>query len=264
MQYKIIAIFAFYFIVNTSSTSSSAIDFNISAAFTLLTTRIYKLLRKADFDALRIAVVQQSNTPGGVQLPDNLSESIMSAHNLHALLNLLVSFKYWNWVDLRLLETLVISSEIHAAKAHIEKYKELYFPMKLSEVLDKLPRLQQKEYKDAYTAKVASKIQKEPNKVTVGDLSSYCNILETIIMDINNGTCVLEHMDTGCLKIHWLIPAHCRFHAYKSALNNCHRFCEIHLQYLHIEPYPPIYDPFTIQPTILSTLLRLSKPIACK
>ena len=141
--------------------------------------------KKADFDSLRRAILQQRNSPCGVQLPDNLFHNIVSAHNLDTLLNILVSFKYWNWVDLRLLETLVISSEIHAAKAHIDKYKELYFPMKLSEVLDKLPRLQQKEYKDAYTAKVASKIQWEPNEVTVGDLSHYCDVLEVVIMDIS-------------------------------------------------------------------------------
>ena len=137
--------------------------------------------------------------------------------------------------------------------------------MKLSEVLDKLPRLQQKEYKDAYTAKVASKIQREPNEVTdVGDLSHYCDILEVVIMDISGNSCVLEHLDTGCLKVHWLIPIQCRCHAYKFALNNCHKFNDIHLPYLHIEPYPPIYDSFTIQPTMLTTLLRLPKPIASK
>ena len=136
--------------------------------------------------------------------------------------------------------------------------------MKLSEVLDKLPRLQQKEYKDAYTARVASKIQKEPNEVIVWDLSYYCDVLEVVIMDISRNSCVLEHLDTGCLKVHWLIPIQCRYHAYKSALNNCHKFYNIHLQYLHIEPYPPIYDPFTIQPTMLTTLLHLPKSFACK
>ena len=193
-----------------------------------------------------------------------MPERITSASNLNALLNVLVSFKHWNWADLRLLETLVISSEIHAAKVIIDKYKNNVFPMKLSEVLDKLPEPQQKEHRDAYAAKVASKIQKKPDDVTVGDLSYYCKILETVIMDINNGSCVLEHLNTGCLEIHWLIPTHCRFHAYKSALNNRHKFCDIHLQYLQIEPYPPIYDPFTIQPTMLSDLLHLPKPIACE
>ena len=190
--------------------------------------------------------------------------NIISADDLNALLNVLVSFKYWSWADLRLLETLVISSEIHAAKACIDKYKELYFPMKLSEVLDKLPTPQKKEDKDAYAAKVASKIQKEPNEVTVQDLSDYCEILEVVIMDINRNSCVLENLDVGCLEVHWLIPSQYRFHAYKSALNNRHKFYDIHLQYLYIEPYPPIYNPFTIQPSVLSNLLCLPKPIASK
>ena len=237
---------------------------NISAAFTLLTTKITKLLKKADFDALRRAILQQKNSPNGVQLPDKLFHNIKSAHDLSALLDVLVSFKYWSWADLRLLETLVISSEIHAAKAFIDKYKELYFPMKLSEVLDKLPLAQQKEDKDAYTARVASKIQKEPNEVTVGDLSHYCEILEVVIMDINKNSCVLKNLDIGCLKVHWLIPSQCRFHAYKSALKNRHKFYDFYLQYLHIEPYPPIYNPFTVQPSVLSTLLCLPKPVTSK
>ena len=261
-------IFYYIFVVNTSSVTTNAIDFsdcdNITATFTLLTTKINKLLKKADFNAMRRAVLQQSNTPRGVQFPDDLSSGIKSAKDLDTLLDLLVDFKYWNWVDLRLLETLVISSEIHAAKLLVDKYKKVIFPKKLSELMDELPSHQLKEYKDAFIAKVVSKVQKEPSEVTVEDLSRNCIILETIIMDINKGSCVFSGISTGCLEIHWLIPVHCRFHAYKSALNNRHKFCEIHLQYLHIEPYPPIYDPFTIQPTMLSNLLRLPKPIACK
>ena len=157
-----------------------------------------------------------------------------------------------------------MSSGIREAKVLLNKYKEIIFSKKLSEVLDILFMPQQKKDKDAYTTRVGSKLEKDPNEITVADLARFSTTLEKVIMDINNGSCVLEHLGTGCLEIHWLIPIQCRFHAYKSALNNRHRFSEIHLQYLHIEPYPPIYDPFTIQPTILSTLLRLPKPFACK
>ena len=230
----------------------------------MLTAEITKLLKRADFFALRRAILQQRKVPRGVQFPDNLYQSIKTAQDLDTLLDLLADSQYWSWVDLRLLETLIMSSGIREAKVLIKRYKEIIFSKKLSEVLDNLPIPQRKEHREAYTAKVASKIQKEPNEVTVGDLSYYCNILETVIMDINKSSCVLEHLDNGCLEIHWLIPTHCRFHAYKSALNNRQKFCDIHLQYLEIEPYPPIYDPFTIQPTMLSNLLRLPKPIACK
>ena len=222
------------------------------------------MLKQADFCALRRAIVQQRKVPRGVQFPDDLYQSIKAAQDLDTLLDLLADSKHWSWVDLRLLETLTTSSGISAAKLLITKYKKVIFPKKLSEVLDKLFMPQQKEDMEAYTTRVGMKILKEPDEITVADLSQFAPVLETVIMDINNGTCVLEHVSKGCLEIYWLIPTHCRFHAYKSALNNRHTFCKIHLQYLHIEPYPPIYDPFTIQPTMLSTLLRLPKPVACK
>ena len=248
--------------------SSTIVNFSdyddISQAFLLLTTKVTKLLERAHFGGLRRALLQQRRTPGGVQFPDDLHQRIKVAQNLDTLLDELADSDYWSWIDLRLLDALIISSDIPEAKILVDKYREAIFSRKLSEVLDKLPLPQQKEQKEAYTTKVGSKIQKEPDEITVGDLSQYRAKLEKVIMDINYGTCVLEHLDTGCLEIHWLIPVHCRFHAYKSALNNRHKFCEIHLQYLHIEPYAPIYDQFTIQPTMLSTLLRLPKPIACK
>ena len=248
--------------------SSSDIDFydcdDIPSAFALLTAEIAKLLRRADFFVLRRAILQQRKVPSGVQFPDNLYQSIKTAQDFDTLLDLLADSQYLSWVDLRLLETLIVSSGIREAKVLVSKYKKVIFSKKLSDVLDNLPMPQPKIYRNLYTVKVASKIQKEPSEVTVGDLSYYCSILETVIMDINNGCCVLEHLNEGCLEIHWLIPIHCRFHAYKSALNNRHKFCDIHLQYLHIEPYSPIYDPFTIQPTMLSNLLCLPKPIACK
>ena len=263
----------YYIITGPSNTtnnvvSSSDIDFSdcddIPSAFSLLTAEITKLLRRADFFTLRRAILQQRKVPKGVQFPDDLYQSIKTAQDLDTLLDLLADSQYWSWVDLRLLKTLTMSSGIREAKVLVNKYKDVIFSKKLSEVLDNMFMPQQKKHKDAYTSRVGSKIEKNPDEITVGDLSRFRTILEKVIMDINNGSCVLEHLGTGCLEIHWLIPTHCRFHAYKSALNNRHKFCDIHLQYLHIKPYPLIYDPFTIQPMILSTLLRLPKPIAGK
>jgi len=249
-------------------TGPSPIDFSdcddIPAAFSHLTAEVTKLLKRADFHTLRRAILQQRRTPSGVQFPDDLCQSIRTAQDLNTLLDLLADSDHWSWVDLRLLETLVMSSGIREAKILVNKYKEIIFSKKLSDVLDKVFMPQQKEHKDAYTSRVGSKIQKEPNEITVGDLSQFISVLEKVIMDINYGCCVLEHLGTGCLEVHCLIPTHCRFHAYKSALNNRHKFCDISLQYLQIEPYPPIYNPFTIQPTMLSTLLHLPKPITCK
>ena len=199
-----------------------------------------------------------------MQLPDDLYERIRVTQDLDTLLDLLADSKHWSWVDLRLMESLIMSSDIYEAKVLIDSYKEIIFSKKLIEVLDIMFIPKHKKDKDAYTSKVGSKLEKNPDEITVADLSKFSTTLETVIMDINKGSCVLEHLDTGCLEIHWLIPAHCRFHAYKSALSNCHKFADIQLQYLHIEPYPSIYNPFIIQPGLLSTLLHLPKPVACK
>ena len=176
--------------------SSSGIDFtdcdDIPAAFSLLTVELSKLLERVDFSTLRGALLQQSITPGGVQFPDDLHQSIIAAIDLNTLLDVLAGSRYWCWVDLRLLDTLIVSSGIQEAKLLIQKYKDTIFPKKLSEILP----LQQKEHKDAYISRVAAMIEKEPNEITVGVLAMHCNILEAVIMDISNGSCVLEHLST--------------------------------------------------------------------
>ena len=141
--------------------------------------------------------MQQRRTPGGVQFPDDLHQSIKAARDLDTLLDVLADSDYWSLVDLRLLDALIVSSGIQEAKLLIQKYKDAIFPKKLSEILDALPLPQQKEHKEAYISRVGAMIQKEPDDITVGDLSHYCNILEAVIMDINNGSCVLEHLSTG-------------------------------------------------------------------
>ena len=185
--------------------------------------------------------------PNGLQLPDGLKKKIEEAVSLDALLDALVESKYWNFADLRLVETLVMSSDIQEAKALIDKYKEVFFSVKLVDVLNScihtlLPKIQQNKYMSA----VGSKISKEPDEITVADLSRYCTILETVIMDIHNGCCIPSHIEEGCIKIHWLIPIHYCLHAYKSALKNCQKFHSLHLEYLEIGSYPVIYGELTI------------------
>ena len=182
---------------SVSTSSSNSTDFtdceDITAAFVLLTAGISKLLKIADFASLRRALLQQIVS---VQFPDDLYQSIKTAQDLDTLLDVLIGSQYWG-VDLWLPEMLVAGSEIHEAKVLINKYKEVIFPRKLSEVLDKMFMPQQITHKDAYISRIASMIAKESNEVTVGDLAQYRNILRAVIMDIRNGVCVLEHLDNG-------------------------------------------------------------------
>ena len=168
---------------------------NVSTAFLLLTVGLSRLLKRVDFSVLRRAILRQRKTPGGVQFPDDLYQSIKTAQDFDTLLDLLADSQYWSWVDLRLLETLVEASGIREAKVLINKYKEMIFSQRLTDVLNNIPMPQQKQHKIAYISKAASMIAKEPDELTVGDLAHYRHIFEAVIMDINNGSCVLEHLE---------------------------------------------------------------------
>ena len=204
--------------------------------------------------------------PLGVQLPDNLKRKIKKAEQVEKLLDALVKSKFWNFADLRLIDILVFSSGIREAKELVDRYKEVFFSTKLTDILSTGVKVHPPNKHEKYVCRVGQKISKEPHEITVADLSKYCTNLEKVIMDINKGSCVLDHVKRGCVEIYWLIPIRCSYHAYKSALNNRHKFHSLHLQYLKIESYPVIYDQFTIQPTVLSALLCMPNhiSIACK
>ena len=169
--------------------AASSIDFsqydNIVQGFVLLSTRLSKALESADFSLLKRAFRGQN--PGGMLLTDDLKAKIKEAKKLDDLLDVLVESKYWNFVDLWLINVLVFSSGIREAKVLVDKYKETYFGTKLIDILSsclKMPSNQQNEY----ISRVGSIISKEPGEITVADLAEYCTTLDRVIMDINEGS----------------------------------------------------------------------------
>ena len=190
----------------------------------------------------------QRGTPGGAQLPDQLIEKILNTQNLDTLLDVLVSSPYWSWIDIRMLEAIVVTSDIPQAQQSLDNYKKAVFSRKL---IDLLPNLPSKEVKEEYFVKIASKLEKDASNMTVADLLEFQAELETVIMDIGKGTCVLEHIEQGCVEVHWYIPTHCVDSAYQSASSRCHTFNEIHLLWLQIAHYPVIHDPLTSSDVVM-------------
>ena len=206
------------------------------------------------FNIIRRACIAQINSPSGAQLPPDVVQKIQNAENLDALLDTLTATKYWSWIDLRLLETLVVASGSSTALGIVNKYRETVYSMKLVDVLPNVPN---KEVKDAYFTKIVSKVGKDSHEITVGDLVELRSMLERVIMDINQGACVLDHIEDGCIKIHWFIPTHHIDHAYEVACLRRHKFHELCLLSLQIGNYPVLCDPYL---TSSSTVVTKPSP----
>ena len=138
----------------------------------------------------------------------------------------------------------VASGNRHAIQL-LENYKGVVFSKKL---IDLLPNVPSKKVKEEYYAKVVSKVEKDSDTMTVGDLLKFKYQLEVVILDIQEGFCKLEHLETGCIELHWYIPTSCVDGAYQSARVNCDQFNDLHLQYLRIGHYPVIHDPLASVP----------------
>ena len=224
---------------------------SIREAFIYLTSNVSKLIQNEDFYAIRRSCIEQINTPNGAQLSPDMVQKIKAANNLNSLLDTLAESPYWSWIDLRLLEGVVIASGSSVAINLLRSYQNGVFSKKLLEVLPSIPN---KEVKDAYYSKIVSKIKKDLEEITVSDLLKFQSELETVIMDLKNGTCALARIEEGCIEIHWFVPTHSIDHAYKSACLKRHKFCTLHLQYLQIGTYRKIYDPSNLHPSQTTTV----------
>ena len=214
-------------------------------------------MENENFHIIRRACIAQIKSPNGAQLPPDVVQKIQNAENLDALLDILTATEYWSWIDLRLLEALVVASNSSAAQDVVDKYKATVYSKKL---IDILPTAPSKEIRDAYFSKIVSKVGKNSDEITVADLIEFRSKLESVIMDINNGTCVLEHISDGCIEIYWFIPTHYIHHAYKTACLKRHIFHQLNLLYLQIGNYPVLLDPLTV-PSSQDAVTKPSPPV---
>ena len=222
---------------------------DVGKAFIALQTKLKALFKKADYGDLRRACIAQMHNPGGAKLSPKLVEQISATQNIDDLLDLLVCCPYWSWIDIRMLEAMVIASDSSQADELLGNYKAVVLSKKL---IDLLPNVFSKEVEEDYT-KLVTKIKKDPNEMTVGDLLVLQSRLEVEIMDIKKGISVLEHWEKGCIEVHWYIPTSCVDGAYRTARVKRCQFNDLHLQYLKIGDYPVIHDPLASPDVVVST-----------
>jgi len=213
---------------------------DVGKAFIALQTKMRLLLKKADYGDLRRACITQMHNPGGAELSQKMVDQILATQNIDDLFDLLVCSPYWSWIDIRMLEVMVIASGNPQAVKLLNNYKAAVSSKKL---IDLLPNVFSKEIKEDCYTEVVTKIKKDPKEMTVADLLVLQSNLEEVVMDIKKGICILKHLEKGCVEVHWYIPTSCVDGVYQTARVRCSKFHDLHLQYLKIGHYPVINDP---------------------
>jgi len=238
----------------SDSASCSALPFthfnSVSEAFAYLTTKMRSHLANTDISDLRRVCIEQMKTPRGAQLSPELLNKVKLSNNITALFDSLAESPCWSWIDIRLLSVMAAASGLVQSLELLANYRQSVFSRKL---IDVIPNAPNRNVKDEYYRKLVTKLEKDANKLTVADLLEFQSELEMVILDINNGVCILEHIEGGCIVIHWYIPTHCVGDAYKSARQRCDKFEEISLLYLKIGDYPIIHCPQNKEEVVVPT-----------
>ena len=227
----------------------SFVDFDtVGEAFVFLTSELKSMLARTDLSDLQRSCIEQMKTPGGAQLPPELITRVKSCDNITKLFEVLADSIYWSWIDIRLLKAITAASRLKGAIQLLSSYRKTVFSKKL---IDVLPNAPSKEIKQKYYSELVTKLNKSSKEMTVDDLLEFQQQMEEVILDINTGTCTLDHVKKGCIEVHWYIPTSFADVAYQAAKARRYQFNGLDLQYLKIGEYPVIYD-LLVSPDVVS------------
>lgn len=212
---------------------------NIEQAFQKITSVIRRLLRVTDIGTIRAAIFLQCSGPSGIKLPEELCHNIRNITTTDMLIDDLAFFGVWTWIDTRLMEAMAAASSIPETLQVVKDYKKFLYAKKISEILPNSPNLHTKRQ---YVDKLMVKLNVSADDVTVGELFNFKSVLETVILDIKEGSLTLDHLDKGCIEMHCYIPIHFLTHAYQSSIKRTHQFSSLHIRYLEFKGYVKIYS----------------------
>ena len=195
---------------DTNRSTAVVEDLGIDSAFTRMTSKIESILQLQKFPELRRACVQRIRSLGS-NLPQSLVPKIQHTTTLDELLDVLAPSPYWNFFDIRLLETLVSASGSPEAEEWMESFKATFYAKKVTEVI---PYVSIKPFKESID--IVEKFDKDPKDLTILELLEHKYKLEYEVLDIDEGELVLSCIKTGCVELTWQIPQELIYRAYTS------------------------------------------------
>ena len=152
-----------------------------------LSDQVTKILQKEKLFNLKLNCQKAVED---AELPDYFSCKVKSSDDTDDLLSTLVMSPYWNWIDVRLMESVAVVSD--EATFMLKQYKEYLHSQNLVDLLSHIPSIH-KDVKVNYktvTAKMKTKIE----EITIKDFFRHRHIFEKEILNLKEGTCLLIHI----------------------------------------------------------------------
>ena len=191
----------------------------IDQAFTRLSASVTGLIQNVDFHSLQRACIEKTKSPKMLLKSNEILPVIKEAQSFQALCSTLADTTYWNFLDIRIMETMATASLIPAAQEAVDNFKKTFFNMTLKEAAPYFPVI---KVKPNHT-ELHEELDRDPNQMTIGELHKHRFYLETEILNTGPDTCTICRIIIGSVGIVWQIHVD---HAYLA----CCRLKTLHSQ----------------------------------
>ena len=104
-----------------------SVDEDIDYAFTKLSAAVTDIIQHTNFDRLQRACIERARFPKMIYKSNEIIPVIKQANSFERLCSMLADTTYWNFLDIRMMETMATASRIPAAQEAIEDFKKIFF-----------------------------------------------------------------------------------------------------------------------------------------
>ena len=208
-----------------------SVDEDIDYAFTKLSAAVTDIIQHTNFDRLQRACIERARSPKMIYKSNEIIPVIKQANSFERLCSMLADTTYWNFLDIRMMETMAAASRIPAAQDAIEHFKKTFFSTTLKEAAPYFPVIKVKpNHTELY-----EELDRDPSEMTIGELHKHRFYLETEILKTGPDTCTICKIVIGSIIIIWQIHVDHVYQAY-SMLKKPH--LQLSLQAIHFMSIP--------------------------
>ena len=185
-------------------------DEDIDYAFTKLSAAVTEMIQYSNFYRLQRACIEKARTPKMLHKSSEIIPVIKEANSFERLCSMLADTTYWNFLAIKMMEAMATASRIPAAQETIENFKKTHFSITLKKAAPYFPVINVKPNH----AELHEDLDKDPNKMTIGELHKHRFYLETEVLKIGPNTCTICRIMIGSVAIVWQIHVEYAYQVY--------------------------------------------------